>query len=299
MTDNTHEEQENNNVDIKQETEQMDSEVEQETEAYVETKEEETGDVKHKAKSTGHLTQEEYLAKHGSLKGYKTEEEFVRTGDMIEQIMSLKKKLDQRDSEVEAILTYQKSTIEEHKKKAKQEIEAKLMQAREYGNIEAVEALVKQQTQMDIVDQQENFRQQQNEKQQVVGDFIERNKHWFNDQHPDAVHRASQIDQELTSYYSRIGRSIPLTQLAFEVETQMRREFPDLVNTGVKTRPAVSTTRSVVNKAAVEESDDRAFSKLSQNQKHMYQATKRMLSKQNIQYSIKDFVNQIKNDGEI
>lgn len=265
------------------------------------TEEPEVEEVKQKAKSTGHLSKEDYLKKYGNLKGYKTEDEFVRTGDMIEQIYALKKKLDERDTEINAILNYTKNTISEHKTKVRQELETKLAQAREYGNIEAVEALVKQQTQLDFQDQQDQLKNQLSAQQQAVNVFLERNKHWYNEQHPEAVARANQIDQEISGYYKRIGQQISYDQLALEVETQMKREFPDLVNTGIKVRPTISATKSTVNKATAtfEESDDKVYQKLSQDEKLMYQAQKRMLTKAGYSYTIKDFVKKLKEDGEI
>jgi hypothetical protein len=288
------------------ESQEFDNEVPQEEVEQQEVEsegiqEEEVVEVKQKAKSTGHLSPEEYKAKHGSLKGYKTEDEFVRTGDMIEQIYSLKKKLDQRDNEVEAILNYQRSTIQEHKRKARQEIEAKLREAREYGNVEAVEALVQQRTQLDYVEQQESMKQQLSTQQKAVEGFIERNKHWFNDEHPELKRKAAEIDDALTKHFNNIGRNVPLDDLAKMVEDEMSRLYPDVVRKGTSARPAISAAKSTVNKAAsnFDESEDRMYAKLTQDQKWMYQAQKRIQTKGGYSYSMKDFVRQLKEDGEL
>lgn len=296
------EQQQESNQELEQEFNEV-SEVERELSEVEQEGTEEVVDVKQKAKSTGHLTAEEYQAKHGSLKGYKTEEEFVRTGDMIEQIMSLKKKLDKRDNEVEAIYNYHRDMLQETKKKAKAELENRLIQAREYGNIEAIEALTAQKTRDEYTEQQEQLKTQFTNQQQVVEEFIERNKHWYNDNHPEAKVAADNYDRMLTQKYQRLGIVVPLQQLAQEVEDCMRNDpnFREIVNTGIVSRSVVSTpTRSTVNKSVnTTESDDRIYSKLNQDQKLMYQTTKRMLGKQNIQYSVKDFATQLKNDGEL
>jgi hypothetical protein len=265
--------------------------------------EEQVEDVKEKAKSTGHLSAEAYQAKHGSLKGYKSEEEFVRTGEMIEQIYSLKKKLDERDKEISAIVNYTNNTIKEHKEKARQEIESRLNQAREYGNIQAIEALTRQKSQMEFQEQQELLKEGLNKQQVAFNQFVDRNKHWFNDAHPELKQEAIALDADIINRYKAAGMPMPsYDELMFQIENHMKNKYPDLVNTGIKTRPSLTPSRSSVTRSmgeVVGESDDKVFTKLSSDQKYMYQANKRIMAKAGLEYTVKEFVQKLKADGDI
>jgi hypothetical protein len=50
---------------------------------------------------------------------------------------------------------------------------------------------------------------------------------------------------------------------------------------------------------SVGESDDKTFSKLSSDHKLMFQANKRVLAKAGIEYTVKEFVQKLKSDGDI
>lgn len=259
--------------------------------------------IEQKAKSTGHLTEEQYQEKYGTLKGYKSPEEFVRTGDMIDQLRSLKKKLDERDKEMASIINYTNSTIQEHKLKARQEIEMRLQQAREYGNIEAIEALTKQKTEIEFRDQQEQLKEGLSKQQAALNNFVERNKHWYNDQHPELKREAELLDKEIIQRYQNAGLPMPsYEELTATIEHTMRTKYPDLVNTGLKNRPVIQPTNSSVNRASdtnLNQSEDKLYANLSADYKAMFNANKRILNKAGIDFTVKEFVQKLKSDGEI
>src|ERR1044071_1145479 len=66
----------------------------------------EKSEIKEKAKQYGHLSYDEWVKRGNDPKKYKSEQEYVRTGEILEQLFELKKKLGQRDREIEALLEY-------------------------------------------------------------------------------------------------------------------------------------------------------------------------------------------------
>ena len=88
--------------------EEVKAEVENIVDSEVSEQEPEESSVISEAKATGHLSPEEYKAKHGTLEGYKTPKEFVLTGEVIE----LKKLVQKRDRDIEQIVNYHQKVVE-------------------------------------------------------------------------------------------------------------------------------------------------------------------------------------------
>jgi hypothetical protein len=256
-------------------------------------------EVLEKAKSTGYLTKEEFVAKGGDPKKYKTPEEFVRTGEMIDQIYSIKKVLEKRDKEVEAIYKYQQETIAEHKRRARAEIETRLAEAMQIGDVENVQRLTQEKTQLDYKEHFESQQRAAQSQMSALSRFVENNKHWFNDQHPELKARTVQLD----SFLRTQNPYITYDELASRIEAQMKFEFPEIVGRGVVSRPNLSASRSAIAKSEGDSdmsgSDDKIYSKLTDQEKAMYQVHKRISAKIGADVSVKEFVQKLKQDREI
>lgn len=255
-----------------------------------------TDEVAERAKSTGHLSAEEYKTKHGTLDGYKTEKEFVLTGELID----LKKTIQKRDKDIEAILQYQQTVFDQHKQKMRSTLEAQLRQAKEEGDVSEVEKLTAQRERQDIKDQTDQNALLESQRTEVLTQFTTRNKSWFNEQNPDLQMRVAQLDK----IYTTQNPQISYTQLAEAIEKQMQYEmsqnpqYSHHVKTSVE-RPVLSGSNPTGNARSISQTDDKLFMTLSANEKEMFRVHKRIASKIGETVTVKEFLEQLKADGEL
>ena len=285
---------------VEEEVETVDEETE-ETNQEEASEEDEEGsskdDVVGRAKKYGHLSKEEWVAAGKDPDKYKTPEEFDKTGKVIEQLYSLKKKVDQRDREIQALVDYQQRTSQREYERAKKDLESRLASSKDDMDMEGVAHYTKELTRLEDMEQNSQVQQLQQAQHAAQTAFIERNQHWFNDRNPDLKQRAIEIDNELKSVYP----NATYEELAQKIETRMQYEHPERVSGQVRARPSVSSSQSSVNKTAVNTSSvKRAFQGLSQDLKDTYSATKRIVeSRGDKEYTVNDFINQLKKDGEL
>ena len=282
-------------VDIVEEEESEDEVSNEETQQ--EEAPEEDAEVVERAKKYGHLSKEEWVAAGKDPDKYKTPEEFDKTGKVIEQLYSLKKKVDQRDREIQALVDYQQRTSQREYERAKNDLESRLASSKDDMDMEGVAHYTKELTRLEDMEQNSQIQQLQQAQHSAQTAFIERNQHWFNDRNPDLKQRAIEIDNELKSVYP----NATYEELAQKIETRMQYEHPERVSGQVRARPSVSSSQSSVNKTAVNTSSvKRAFQGLSQDLKDTYSATKRIVeSRGDKEYTVNDFINQLKKDGEL
>jgi len=260
--------------------------------------EQEDDDVVQRAKKYGHLSKDEWIAQGKDPDQYKSPEEFDKTGKILEQIYSMRKKLDTRDREIQSLVEYQQRTSQREYDRAKQELQGRLAMAKDDMDMDAVAHYTKEITRAETLEQNNQQQSMQGAQQAALNQFHERNKHWFNDQNPDLQRKAVQIDEELKSIYP----NATYEELAEKIEKRMQYEHPDRVLGQSRSRaPQMSHSQSAVNKSAAgTASPDRAFRGLSQDLKDTYQATKRIIESQgNRQYTQADFISQLRKDGEL
>lgn len=256
-------------------------------------------DIVERAKKYGHLSKEEWVAQGRNPNEWKSPEEFDKTGKVIEQLYTLKKKVDQRDREIQALVDYQQRTSQREYERAKQELEQNLVNARNDIDMDGVAHYTRELTRLQDNEQQSQVYQRQQAQQSAQQSFIERNQHWFNDRNPDLKQRAIEIDNEIKSAYP----NATYEELAQKIETRMQYDYPDRVlGTSRSSRPNIaSPSNSSINKTAVNTSSvKRAFQGLSQDLKDTYSATKRIVeSRGDKEYTMDDFIKQLKKDGEL
>ncbi len=261
--------------------------------------ESEDDEVVERAKKYGHLSKEEWVAQGKDPAKYKTPEEFDKTGKVIEQLYSLKKKVDQRDREIQSLVEYQQRTAQREYERAKQELESRLAHSKDDMDMEGVSHYTKELVKLQDSEQTSKAQHMQQAQYAAQTAFIERNQHWFNDRNPDLKNRAIEIDNELKSVYP----NATYDELAQKIETRMQYEHPERVlGSSAKGRPSITSSgTSSVNKTAVQTSSvKRTFQGLSQDLKDTYSATKRIVeSRGDKEYTVNDFINQLKKDGEL
>ncbi len=277
-------------------------ELDQEEEIVEESSEEDESpqdDIVERAKKYGHLSKEEWVAKGNDPAKYKSPEEFDKTGKVIEQLYSLKKKVDQRDREIQSLVEYQQRTAQREYERAKQELETRLAHSKDDMDMEGVSHYTKELVRLQDNEQSSKVQHAAQMQQQAQQAFIERNQHWFNDRNADLKQRAIEIDNELKSIYPNASYE----ELAQKIETRMQYEHPERVlGTKQSNRPSIAnSSSSSVNKTAINTSSvKRTFQGLSQDLKDTYSATKRIVeSRGDKEYTVNDFINQLKKDGEL
>lgn len=259
--------------------------------------EQEDNEVVNRAKKYGHLDKDEWVAQGRNPDDWKSPEEFDKTGKILEQLYSMRKKVDQRDREIQALVDYQQRTSEREYARAKQALEQHLQNSKNDMDVEGVAHYTKELVKLQDMEQQSQYQKSVNLQQEAQQRFIERNQHWFNDRNPDLKQRAIEIDNELKSIYP----NATYDELAQKIETRMQYEHPERILGQSKVRPAVSPSQSSVNKTAVNKSStSRTFQGLSQDLKDTYNATRRIIeSRGDRKYTEEDFINQLKKDGEL
>lgn len=252
--------------------------------------EEESNEVVERAKKYGHLSKEEWVAQGRNPDDWKSPEEFDKTGKILEQLYSMRKKVDQRDREIQALVDYQQRTSQREYERARQDLEQRLAASKDDMDVESVAHYTKELVRLEDMEQQNQAQKWQQIQAQVQANFIERNQHWFNDRNPDLKQRAIEIDNELKNVYP----NATFEELAQKIETRMRYEYPDRVGShSSPSRPAVSSTQSSINKASVVKKS--TFKNLSQEHKDTYNVYKRI----NPKITEDEFIQRLKADGEI
>lgn len=281
--------------EVLQEPEIQEEELQEEVHEEEEPEQEEDSEVVEKAKKYGHLSKEEWIKQGRDPAKYKTPQEFNKTGEVIEQVYSLKKKVDQRDREIQALIDYQERTKQREYERAKQELEAQIAASKNNLDMEGIAHYTKELTRLEDHENISRNHQRQQAQQDAQQRFIERNQNWFNDRNPDLKQRAIQIDNELKDIFPYAT----FDELAQKIETRMQYEYPERVMGGTKNvRPAVSN--SSVNKTAVNTaSAAKVFKGLSQDLKDTYSAYKRIKASMGQELTEADFIAKLKKDGEI
>jgi len=268
-------------------------EAEQEIEPEIEQDEPEIeiaedSEIVERAKKYGHLSKEEWIAQGNDPKKYKTAEEFDKTGKVIEQLYSLKKKVDERDRQIESLVKYQERTAQREYEKAKQELEARLAHSKDDMDMDGVSHYTKELVKLQNNEQSAKVNQEAQLQQAAQAAFIERNQHWFNDRNPDLKNRAIEIDNEIKQRYPTAS----FDDLADMIEAKMLREFPERV-LGQARNIRPSASHSAVNKTATVKRS--LVKNLSQEHRDTYNVYKRI----NPKITEADFIQKLKDDGEI
>lgn len=250
-----------------------------------------------RAKKYGHLSREEWEAQGRDPDQWKSPEEFDKTGKILDQLYSMRKKLDQRDREIQSLVEYQERTSQREYERAKQDLEQRLQASKDDMDMEGVSHYTKELSRLEDREQQNQQQSVQQAHQEALQGFQQRNQHWFNDQNPDLKQRAIAIDQELKSIYP----NATFDELAQKIEMRMQYEYPERVDGHAKPRPSMSQSQSSVNKSTTEKtSTSKTFRNLPQDLKDTYHATKRIIeTRRGEEYSVNEFIEQLKRDGEL
>lgn len=275
------------NKDVEEKLEDVE-EVEEPEQEEPEVVEDETVE---KAKKYGHLSKDEWIAQGRNPDEWKSPEEFNRTGEIIDQLRSLRNDIKKRDREIESLVKYNERISQREYERAKQELEGRLKAAEDDYDAEGIKHYVKEIDRLEQSKQQEQQSKVYEAQQEAQQRFIDRNQHWFNDRNPDLVRRAQEIDNE----YKNRGWS--LDDIAEIIEVKIAKEFPERILGQPKaSRPTMAPSQSSVNKSAKTASSGMSFSKLPQDLKDTYDAIKRATPGE---YTKAQFMQRLKEDGEI
>lgn len=284
----------------------LDEELEEGTEESSDT-ETETPPQVEKAKKHGYLTEEQYKAKYGSLDGFKSPDKFNKYGEdwgeVSDVIKGLQKQVEESRKQTEALVSYQKRTEDRAYQRARQELETQLQEARDLGDVHGVEQLTREKAKIEFQESHQQHQQSEEERQSVEKNFQESNKHWFGINH-EMTQRAIQIDQQIRQEAKENNVPLTYTSLAKQVTAHLKAEFPEVMIVGNKSGPNISASSSNANKGAsgnsVQDSIEKVFNSLDEEQKLVYAAVKRGYEKgTGKQYTKTDFIKQLKKDGEI
>lgn len=246
-----------------------------------------------RAKQYGHVSKEEWVKQGRDADKWKTPEEFNKFGESYNEFKELKKEIQQKNKDIDTLINYHKRNTEQVVQQAKLELEQRLYNAKQIGDTEAVEKLVLQKSQVEQQQNQERYKQQQDEINQVDTDFIKRNTYWFNDEHPELKARAVSISNEITLLYP----NLPYRERVNMVEQRIKYERPEL-NVSQANAPIVSSNQSKVSKSMLDQgTEERTYRQLSTTEKADFTLIKQMVEKvrigsKPISYTLKDYLDQ-------
>lgn len=258
-----------------------------------------------KAKKHGYLSKEQYISKYGTEEGFKSPDQFNKYGEawgeVKDVISNQKKQLDEQTKQIDALVKFNERVEERAAQRARAELEAQIQNAKDLGDVHAVEQLSREQAKQDFHTWNSVAQQAEAQRLQVQQSFVERNKHWFNI-NPVMTERARQIDMEERQRASSAGVTIPYDQLANVVEARLRVEYPETMisrNAG-NTAPNISSSQSAVNKVGAVNVVDKTFNSLSDEHKQVFEASNRSLRRQGRkEYSKQEYVATLKKYGDI
>lgn len=287
VLDESQEEQTEENGYIEAEESEVNEDVEESSQS---------DEIVERAKKYGHLSKEEWIAQGRDPDKYKTPEEFDKTGKVIEQLYTLKKKVDQRDRELQAVIEYQKRTEERAYAQAVRDLESRLASSKDDMDMEGVAHYTKELVRLQDNEQHNQVQHRQQAQQSAQQAFIERNAHWFNDRNPDLKARAIEIDNEIKDIYP----NATFDEIAKKIETRMQYDYPERV---LGQQTAVSRPRpsaSSVNKSSVNtNSAKRTFQSLSQDLKDTYNVYARIRASTGGELTHAEFIERLRKDGEL
>lgn len=263
------------------------------------TEAEEVHDDIQLAKTHGHLSKDEYLAKKGTLEGYKDEKSFNAYGELYPEIKSLRQELSKRNSAIDALVEAQKQTALNAVNQARLELEYKLQKAKEHGDIDGVAAFTEAKTKLAVNEQRAQAEKIHAEIETVNRAFLERNKHWYGETiNPGYTQQATTLGSQIMSN----NPSLSYAQVAKQVEDTMVYLHPELMVSNTPRQP-ITSTKSAINKStagsSINTSDDKMLSKLSEADRWEYdfvrRATEGIKDKRGrslgIKVSVQDFIN--------
>lgn len=262
----------------------------EELEVEEEEQESEDSEVVERAKKYGHLSKEEWIAQGKDPALWKSPQEFDKTGEIIGQILSLKKQVEQRDRELKSVMAQQDRIAKREYERARQDLEARLAASKDDMDVEAVSHYTKELTRLQDMEQQNQVQNDHQIQQAAREAFIDRNAHWFNERNPDLQQRAVEIDSEMKRKYPNASYE----DLADIIEAKMLKEYPERVLGQTRyNRPNASPSQSAVNKTATVKKD--VFKNLSQEHKDTYNVYKRM----NPKITEAEYIQRLKDYGEL
>ena len=271
------------------ETEQDDIESVEQADELDDDSEQELDEQSAKAKKYGHLSKDDWIAQGKDPKLWKSPEEFNKTGEILEQIYSLRKQVELRDRELKNVVEYHKKASQREYERARQDLEQRLAASKDDMDVEGVSHYTKELTRLEDYENQTQTQQKQQSQQDAESRFVERNQHWYNERNADLVRQAHAISAELQSIYP----SASPDELAQKIELRMQYEHPERVNGQTKARPSISPSRSSVNKTAITKKN--SFGKLSQELKDTFNVYKRI----NPSITEADFIARMQAEGEL
>lgn len=308
MTDENKDLEQEENLEIENEETQEETEgdVQDETNSDASTDSSTPDFEVEKAKSNGYLTKEQYVAKHGSDKGFKSPHDFNKFGELYPEIQSslksVNKKLEERDRQIAALVKYNEDVKNRERQAARRELEATLKEAKRLGDGDTVQQVVQRQNELNYQEAQEAAENAANTITRTQSDFVERNKDWYGVDE-EMTNRAKQVDAEiLAGNFAHIFPK-PTTheQLAKQIEVIVKGEFEKKRSQSSLTRssgPNLNSSISNVNKSASPNNAAmNTFRSLSQDLKDVYVATVRTLKVSGYKYTEEEYINKLKNDG--
>lgn len=249
-----------------------------------------------KAKKFGHVSKEEWEKQGRDPAKWKSPEEFNEFGDTYDKLKthieaSFKKEISKRDTALDTIVSHIAEVREKEYLRGKQEVELRIKQAKEMGDVDAVEKL----TEYKMSNERERTEVKQdtsiNEIQAADTAFKENNKHWYNDQHPELVKAAQDAAVEIKGYYPNAS----FIDIAKKVEQRMKYDYPDIVAAGSRPKtPAAQSNRSIINKSSIESSpqnEDRQYRTMTASQRSDFNEVRRMVEQvPGLKYTVKEYL---------
>lgn len=198
-----------------------------------------------KAKKYGYKTKEQWVQEGRDPNKYKSPDEFLKFGETYDIVKSLKTELSHIRQE---LAETKKRKAEEAVRQARIELEKQLHQAKLTGDINTVEQLAQQRAQIEVQHQQQVAADAMQEQAKINMQFVERNKHWYNDSRPD-------LQEEAKVRANRILSEVPnisYAAAAMQVENEMKWAHPEINVPVAVPRTDTSPSRSNVNKTMMD-----------------------------------------------
>lgn len=258
----------------------------------VEEQQEPVSEVLQEVKKFGYKTKEEWIAEGRDPAKFKSPEDFKKFGETYDLVQSLKSELREIRNENKELLEYQKRQAEVAVKQARAELEKQMQLARQAGDVNQIEHLAEQKVRMEEMQRQEAAARVMQTQAQVNMQFVERNKHWYNESRPELQAEA----QERATRIFRDNPSISYEAAAMQVESEMKWAHPE-INVQPSHQPSahISANKSNINKSAAElgapNSETRELKSLTPDQRAEYLSVKKILeSNPKIKYTVQDYL---------
>lgn len=178
---------------------------------------------------------------------WKPAKQWLEFGELLDTVHTLKRKDEEKQKQIETVLEISKKAQEKQREQILKELKQQHREAVEIGDVDAADKVVEE---IHKIKNEETIPQATSKPligQEDMNAFMERNKHWFNDEPENFKMRQEAIDYD--AYLLKTQPSIPPKERFERVERMVKSNYPQKFENPRQNQPSPVMRQSEQRKA--------------------------------------------------